>query len=138
MKDLFRLAGLYHHSLVHEHDVVGNVSGIAHFVGDHDHRHAAGGKVGHQRQHALDQFGVQCRGGLIEEHHLRLHRECPRDGHPLLLSARQVGPPGVGLVRKADEFELPQRRRPPSSLFRPLVCGGRVRCCRRRSCAGTG
>jgi hypothetical protein len=39
------------------------------------------------RQDALDQLRIQRGGGLVEEHHLRRHRQRPGDRHPLLLSA---------------------------------------------------
>ena len=54
------------------------------------------------RRHLADQFGVERRGGLVEQHHLRPHRERPRDGGALLLAARQMGRILVPLVGDAD------------------------------------
>ena len=99
--------GLDDHAAIHEGDLVGDLPGEAHLVGDHDHRHPGGGQVGHQRQHALDQFRVERRGGLVEQHHLGRHRQRPGDRDPLLLAAGEV----------ARSRVTPCRRSPTSSSW---------------------
>ncbi|BDZ54876.1 hypothetical protein GCM10025870_19490 [Agromyces marinus] len=88
-------------AFVHEHDLVGDFAGEAHLVGDDEHGHAALGEAGHEVEHALDQFRVQGAGGLVEEHHLGLHREGAGDRDALLLPAGQVSGPVVGAVGQA-------------------------------------
>ncbi|KAG1430670.1 hypothetical protein G6F57_022999 [Rhizopus arrhizus] len=49
----------------------------------------------------MAQFGIQRGGGLVEQHQLGLDGQRPGNGHALLLAARQVGGPGVGLFGHA-------------------------------------
>ena len=58
-------------------------------------------EAGHQVQHALDQFGVQRAGGLVEEHDFRLHGERAGDRDALLLPAREVAGPVVSAFGEA-------------------------------------
>src|SRR6478609_10563773 len=58
----------------HEEDPVGGGAGEAHLVGDDDHRHPALREVDHHVEDLVDHLGVESRRGLVEEHHLRLHR----------------------------------------------------------------
>ena len=60
------------------------------------------GKLLHHAEHLADQLGIQRRGGLVEQHQLGVHRQCPGDRHPLLLAAGQLRRVGVGLLRKPD------------------------------------
>ena len=79
------------------------------------------GQVGHRGQHALDQLGVQRRGGLVEEHHLGLHRQRPGDRDPLLLAAGQRARARTSaLCAQADAVELGER-----ALARPRPWTGR-------------
>ena len=48
---------------------------------------------------------VQRREGLVEEEHLRLDRERPGEGDPLLLAARHLVRISVGLLLEPDELE---------------------------------
>ena len=59
--------------------------------------------------------GIQRRGGLVEEHDLRLHGQRAGDGHALLLAAREVGGILVRLVGNAHALEQDRARssRPP-------------------------
>src|SRR5665647_466118 len=71
-----------------EHDdAVGDAAGKAHFMGDHDHGHALFGKALHHVEHFADGLRIERRGRLVEQHHIRLHRQRPRDGDALLLAA---------------------------------------------------
>jgi hypothetical protein len=80
-------------------------------MGHHDHGHPAAAEPFHERQDALDQLGVQCARGLVEEHHLGVHRERPGDRDPLLLPAREAGGAVVGPLAEADLGEPGPRDR---------------------------
>src|ERR1700712_4679261 len=54
---------------IDEHDQIGNLTREADLVGDHDHGGAGGGGILDDREHTADQFGVQGRGGLIQQDH---------------------------------------------------------------------
>ena len=95
------------HAAVHEHEVVADLAREAHLVGHDHHRHALGGEVLHHREHVPDELGVERAGGLVEEHHVGIHRQRPRDRDPLLLPAGQVRRVGVDLLRQADLLEVP-------------------------------
>ncbi|MCY1226193.1 hypothetical protein D9M72_384180 [compost metagenome] len=69
---------------------------------DDDHRHAFVGQRAHHAQHVAHQLGVERRGGLVEQHGLGLHGQCARNGHALLLAARQLRGPGLRLFGQAD------------------------------------
>ena len=56
-------------------------------------------------QHFADEFGVERRGRLVEQHHLGLHRERPRDRDALLLAARELRRVQVLAVRDAHPRE---------------------------------
>ena len=77
-------------------------------MGHHHHGHAALGEVGHQRQDALDELRVEGGGGLIEEHHLRLHGQGAGNGDALLLAAGEVGRTRIGLVLEPHQVQLLQ------------------------------
>ena len=64
--------------------------GKAHFVGDHQHGAAFFGQRAHHPQYLANQFRVERRGGFVEQHYLRVHRQCAGDCDPLLLPAGQV------------------------------------------------
>jgi hypothetical protein len=82
--------------------------GEAHFVGDADHGHAFHGQVLHHVQHFADHFRVERRGRLVEQHHLRVHRQRPGNRHALLLAAGQARRELVGLLRNTDLFQQRQ------------------------------
>jgi ABC-type polar amino acid transport system ATPase subunit len=50
-----RRAGLDHHPAVHEHQLVADLPGEAHLVGDHHHGHPVPSQVPHHVQHLADQ-----------------------------------------------------------------------------------
>ena len=57
---------------------------------DHHHRHAFFGQADHDIQHLAHHFGVERRGGLVKQHHNRIHAERTGDCHALLLTAREL------------------------------------------------
>ena len=76
--------------LVHEDHAIADLAGELHLVGDDHHRHALARELAHDEQHLPDELGIERRGDLVEEHHVRLHHQRPRDRHPLLLAAREL------------------------------------------------
>ena len=58
-----------------------------HLVGDDHHRHAVACEPDHDLRTSPTSSGIERRGHLVEEHHLRVHRESPGDRDPLLLAA---------------------------------------------------
>src|ERR671912_324002 len=58
-----------------EHHPVRHLAGETHLMGHDDHRHAAVGELDHDVEDLVDHLGVQGRGGLVEEHDLRVHRQ---------------------------------------------------------------
>ena len=52
-------------------------------------------------QHLTGQFRVQRRGRLVKAENIRVERQCPGDGHPLLLTAGKLMRIVPGTVRKA-------------------------------------
>ena len=104
------------HAGVHEHQLVGDLSGEPHLVGDDDHRHAFLGKLFHHREHFADQLRVKRRGGFVEQHELGVHRQRPGDRDPLLLAAGQLRRIGVRLIRQPD---LVQQILCPAPPLRP-------------------
>ena len=56
-------------------------------------------------EHLFDQLRVEGAGHLVEEHHVRVHRQGPGDRDPLLLAAGESFRVLVELVGEADPFE---------------------------------
>jgi hypothetical protein len=78
----------------------------------HDHHgHALARQLGHDVEHFVDHLRIERRGRLVEEHRERIHRERPRDRHPLLLTARQLSRVLGRVLREADALEELQRAR---------------------------
>src|SRR5690606_29611072 len=105
LEEVLRRALLDNPSLIEEQHAIRHFASEAHLVRDHDHRHAAQRQFLHHVEHFLDHLRVKCRGRLVEEHDLRLHRQRPRDSHPLLLPARQLAGILVALLRDADALQ---------------------------------
>ena len=82
-----------------EHGPGRDVAGEADLVGDDQHGSAFLGEVADDLQHLADELGIECRGGLVEQHDVGLHRERTGDRRPLLLPAGEVGREVVVLVR---------------------------------------
>ena len=97
------------------------------------------GQLAHHVEHLLDQLGVERAGDLVEQHHVRVHRQRPRDRDALLLAARQP----LGVLERACRRARPARAargswRPPPPWGGPAPCAARSTRCAARSCAGTG
>ncbi len=74
-------------------------------MGDHHHSHALFRQVFHQVEHLAHHLRVKGAGGLVEEHHIRIHGQGSDDGHALLLAAAKLGGIGFRLIREADAPE---------------------------------
>ena len=85
--------------------LVGDVARESHLVRDDHHRHALGGELAHHVEHLLDELRVERARDLVEQHHVRVHRERARDRDALLLTARQPLGILVHLVREPDALE---------------------------------
>ena len=124
VEDVGGLALLDDHAAVHEHDLVADLFGEAHLVGDDEHRHPFRGELAHRVEHLFDELGVEGAGDLVEQHHVRFHRQRPGDRDPLLLAAGEPFGVLAELVAEADPFEqrgrfLPRLRlRAAEHLFR--------------------
>ena len=106
VEDLGRRPLLDDDAAVHEDDARRDVAREAHLVGDDEHRHAALGEVLHDVEDAAHELGVERRGDLVEEHHVRVHRERARDGDALLLAAGELRREVVHPVAEADLGQL--------------------------------
>jgi len=102
---LARLPRLQDDSLVHEQERVAHLSGETDLMGHDDHRHAGFRQLPHHVEHLPDELSVQGRGGLVEQHQLRLHRQRPGDRHPLLLAAGELVRIDIGLSRQPDTLQ---------------------------------
>ncbi len=75
---------------------------------DHQHGHAVQRKLAHNLQYLPDQLGVEGRGGLVKEHHSRVHCQRPGNAHALLLPAGELPGVVIGTVRQTHAVQLAQ------------------------------
>ena len=85
-EELYRWFFLDDLTAVHEDDPVGNGRGKTHFVGHHEHRHAALGEFDHHIENLLDHFWIKRRGRFIKKHDSGIHAKGPSDRDTLLLA----------------------------------------------------
>jgi hypothetical protein len=118
----------------------GRLAREAHLVGHHDHGHAVVRQLHHDIQHLADHLGVECRGRLVEQDELRLHREGAGDRDALLLAAGELRGHLGSLVGHADSFEKLHRalvggflgpdlrtlRGPRVTFSRTVLCANRL------------
>ena len=101
-EELPRRVFLQNLPIVHENDPRAHLTGKAHLMRDDKHRHAAVGKLLHNGQHLADHLRIECARRLVEEHHLRVHRQRADDRDTLLLPAGKLGGIRIGLVPQSD------------------------------------
>ena len=89
----------------HHRQRVADLARERHLVRHDDHRHAGRGERSHHVEHLADELGIEGAGRLVEQEHLRTHRQRASDRHALLLTARQLARVGVGLVGEPDLIE---------------------------------
>ena len=98
---------LFHNdAAVHKDDAVGDIAGKAHLVRHDDHGHTVVRQVAHDAQNVAHELRVERRGGLVKEHHVRVHRQGAGDGHALLLAARELARHKVDALGQADLGQL--------------------------------
>src|SRR5712664_1300737 len=97
-----RKPGFHDCAMVHVNDGIRDLARKADFVRHHHHRHAATGKLLHDREHFTDQFGIERTRRLVEQHQHRLHRQRASNRHPLLLPARELRGLSIGFRRQSD------------------------------------
>ena len=71
-------------------------------MGNHDHGAALLGQLANHQQHLVDQFRLEGRGRLIEQHHLRVHGQGTGNRDPLLLPAGQALRVHMAFLQHAD------------------------------------
>ena len=101
-EDLGRRALLGDLAAGEEEDAARDIARKAHFVRHDDHRHALLREVLHHVEHLADHLRVERARGLVEEHHLRLHRQRPHDRHALLIQQ----PAAEFLARHAEARDV--------------------------------
>ena len=86
-------------------------------MGDHHHSDAhAAVDVLNEPEDIPGSFGVQSAGGLVAQEHPGAGGKSPGDGHPLLLTAGELGGIGVRPARQVHQLQQlpgPARRLPP-------------------------
>ena len=92
-------------SFVDEKDAGADLSCKAHFVRDDSHGHTEFRQFLHDFKDFADHFRVKGGGGLIKEHHIRVHGHGADDGNTLFLSAGKTGGVGICLVQKVYTFK---------------------------------
>jgi hypothetical protein len=101
-EDRRRWAFLEDAALMEEAHAVADLPGERHLVGGEQHRHSGRLQPADDVEHLADQFGVERRGDLVEQHHLRVHGERSGDGDPLLLATGELIGIGVGPVGETE------------------------------------
>ena len=98
-------------ALVHEDEPVAHLPRELHLVRDDEHRHPVTGEIAHHDQHLADELRIERGGDLVEQHHVRVHHQRPRDRDPLLLAAGELVRVLARLLGQPDLLEqLPRAR----------------------------
>jgi hypothetical protein len=107
-----QLAGRTHlldPTVVHDGDPIGHAERFVLVVGDEDDRDAELSlEQSHLDPHLLAELGVQVAERLVEQQHVRLVDQRPRQRHSLLLTTRQQRRRSLSIVLHADQFEHPR------------------------------
>ena len=75
---------------------------------DDEHRRALLGQRAQHAQHLARQLRVEGTRRLVEAENVRPHRQCPRNGHALLLPAGELVRIESGLLAQADALQKRQ------------------------------
>lgn len=108
-KHVLGRAGFGDDALVQKDDPVCDVARKADFMRDDHHRDAGIGKLTQEKQHFLDDLGIERGCRLIEKHQLRPHGKRACNGDALLLPARKPGGKHMGLVAQAETLQQGER-----------------------------
>ena len=107
-------------TLLEEADAVGDVTREAHLVRGDDHGHARLGQPTDDIEHLRHQLGVQRRRDLVEQQQVRLHGQCPHDGHALLLAPGESVGILVGLLGEPEALQQREGDRSRASALHLL------------------
>ena len=99
--DLLGIALFHDKAAVHEDDLICHVPGEGHLVSDDDHGGFLFRQTTDNLQYLAGQLRIQRGGWLVKAENIRVERQCPGDGHPLLLTAGKLMRIVPGTVRKA-------------------------------------
>ena len=92
---------------IHEHQLLADLAGEGKLVRHDHHCHAGARQVAHDGKHVAHQLRIECGSRLVEQHQLRLHRQCPGNRDTLLLAAgklRRIAPMLVGKPYASKQF----------------------------------
>ena len=137
LQDFLRRAGFDDDTIAHEDNLVGHFPGKVHFMRDQQHGHAVFGQTPDHAEHFAHQFRVERRGGFVEQHDFRAHRQRTRNRHALLLTAGKTIRINVRLVGETDLREEASAvllgfrstaSMPSITLRRTVRCGNRLKC----------
>ena len=67
--------------------------------------HVLGGELQDHLLHLADEFRIERRGNLVEQHQLRIEHQCAGDGDALLLAAGKLCRIGIGLGAEPEALE---------------------------------
>jgi len=68
------------HATIGKIDMIGNLTGEVHFMGNQNTGHAVGRQFLDSDQNLIDRLRVKGSGHFIKQHHLRVHRQGPGNG----------------------------------------------------------
>ena len=115
--------------LVEEAHLRGHFAGEAHLVGGEQHGHALPGEVAHDVEDLGDELGIERRGDLVEQQHLRAPWPAPAT-----MATRCCWPPdrrsgySIALASRPMRFSSTMARAPrPRCRFRPSTLIGAKR-----------
>ncbi len=107
--DLGRGPGLLDRAVAHDHDAVRDREGLLQVVGDVHRRDPERPlQLLDLEPHLGAQLRVQVAEGLVEEQHRGPEHEGAREGHPLLLAARELRGAAGGQLAHLHEAERPR------------------------------
>ena len=105
IKDLFRGSLFIDDPLIHEEYPIRYFPGETHLMGDNHHGHPFSGEPANDREHLPDHGWIQSRGRFIKKKDLRIHRNGPDYGNPLLLSAGKMFGKSKRLVSQSNHLQ---------------------------------
>ncbi len=100
-----------HHPAVSHFHHAGGMLRHAGVVGHDQHGDALGIQLLEEQHDLFARAGVQVAGGLVRQQNGRAHHQGPRDRHPLLLAAGQLGGPVVHAILQPHPRQRLRRRR---------------------------
>ena len=109
LEDARRRALLEDSPLMQEAHAVADLAGERHLVRRDQHRHPVGLQPANDVEHLADEFGIEGRRDLVEQHHLGVHGQRPGDGDALLLAAGELVGIRIGAGSETESGQHLQR-----------------------------